>query len=70
VVLERRTVLEALCRCAPCTFEDLVEALALEGDKRPLRKILADLIREGLVEKKPNYERGKLEYAARPGACG
>jgi len=70
VGLDRSTVLEALCKCSPCTFEELVETLGLEGDKRPLRRIIADLVREGLVRKKPNYEKGKLEYEASPGACG
>jgi len=70
VGLDRDTVLEVLCRCAPCTFEELVEALPVEGDKRPLRRILADLIREGVVGKKPNYDRGKLEYEVKPGVCG
>lgn len=59
----REEVLRLICECQPCTWEDLL-AIAGDVDKRHLRHVISDLIREGLVVKEANYERRKLEYRA------
>ncbi len=59
--LDRETLLKLLCECGKCAWEDLHPRLG-PGDKREARKMLADLIREGLVVKEVDYERRKLLY--------
>jgi len=65
----REEVLRALCKCAPCTFEELVQALGYEGDLRDVRRLVADMVREGVVAKKPDYARGKVVLVS-PEGCG
>ena len=60
----REEVLRAICSCQPCTWEDLLAVMGDDVDKRALRHVIADLIREGVVVKEANYERRKLEYRA------
>jgi DNA-binding transcriptional ArsR family regulator len=57
----KRRILEAL-RERPLTMEELVEKLGWEGDRRPLRKVVAELVKEGVIVKVPDYERKKLVF--------
>ena len=59
--MKREFLLELLCECGKCAWEDLYPRLG-PGDKRSVRKLLAELIREGLVVKEVDYERRKLLY--------
>ncbi len=62
----REVILRVLRECQPCTWEDLLARLRDEGvapgDLRDLRRIIADMIREGLIVKEPDYNRRKLVY--------
>ncbi len=46
------------------TFEELARALSWSGDRRPLRKALADLVREGRVLRVPDYDRRRMVFTA------
>ncbi len=59
----REELLRVLCECSPCTWEDLLSRLG-DVDKRAVRAVLAEMIREGVLEKRPDYERAKLVYVA------
>ncbi len=65
-MVDRETILRVLRECQPCTWEDLLARLRNEGidpgDLRGLRRIIADMIREGLIVKEPDYDRRKLVY--------
>lgn len=58
----RKRIIEALGRCGPCSFEDLLEALGGGVDLWRLRRILADMVRRGEIVKEPSQERRKLLY--------
>jgi hypothetical protein len=60
-------LVEKLCRCKECAIEELLSDF--EGDRREARAILADLVRMGLVMKKPDYERRKLVFKATERLC-
>ncbi|MCE4608160.1 MAG: hypothetical protein F7B61_04290 [Caldisphaeraceae archaeon] len=47
------------------TFEEIKAKVGWEGDLRPLRKALSCLIREGLVERIPDYERKRMTFRKR-----
>ncbi len=61
----KRLIISVLQNCQPCSFEDLLNYMSFRGDLRALRKALAELVREGVVVKVPDYERKKLLYALR-----
>ena len=65
-MVDREAILKVLRECQPCTWEDLLARLKDEGidpgDLRGLRRIIADMIREGLIVKEPDYDRRKLVY--------
>jgi len=64
-------LLRILCRSSrPLTVEEIVEAVGWSGDRRPLRRALADLVRRGLVDKIPDYEGRVMRFRARGGGCG
>ena len=44
------------------TFSEIVAALGWTGDRRPLRKALAELVREGRVLRVPDYERRRMTF--------
>ena len=44
------------------TFEELARELGWSGDKRPLRSVIAELIREGFIVKTADYNRRRLVY--------
>lgn len=55
-------ILEALERKGPMSLEELLKELEWREDLRPLRKAIAEMIREGVVDREPNYEKKKLVY--------
>ncbi len=58
-------VIKLLERLGRATYEDLVKELVKEGvivDSLSLRKVLANLIKNGVVVKVPNPQRMKFEY--------
>ena len=65
-MVDRETILRILRECQPCTWEELLARLRDEGiapsDLRDVRHIIADMIREGLIVKEPDYDRRKLVY--------
>ncbi|GBF08815.1 MarR family transcriptional regulator [Aeropyrum pernix] len=71
--LEAR-ILRILGESGGLTMEELVERLGWSGDRRPLRRAVASLVRKGLVVKVPDYSRGKVVLKAaggsRPGRSG
>jgi predicted transcriptional regulator len=44
------------------TFNEIKNSLGWLGDNRALRKILSNLIREGKIERIPNYERRRMAF--------
>jgi len=50
------------------SFEELLSNLKWEGDLRPLRRLIADMVREGLILKEPDYAKRKMVYRAKGGA--
>ncbi len=64
-------VLEALRRAGrPLSARELVEVLGWEGDARPVRRALARLVREGLVERVPDYEGRIQRFRPKRGGGG
>ncbi len=61
--IERR-VLDLLRRRGPMTMEEIIETLRWEGDRRSLRRVVAEMVRKGLLSKKPDYERRKILFYA------
>ena len=55
-------LLEVIPRDRGVTFSEIVAALGWEGDRRPLRKALAELVREGRVLRVPDYERKRMTF--------
>ncbi|MFN4046177.1 MAG: hypothetical protein ACK4H7_02420 [Acidilobaceae archaeon] len=55
-------ILEALEKKGPMSLEELLKEIEWTGDLKPLRRILAEMIRENIIVKEPNYERKKLVY--------
>jgi len=51
----------------PLSFPEIVEALGWEGSKEEVRRALADLVREGRVERVPDYERRLMVFRVRRG---
>lgn len=58
----RARIVEILSRRGSATFEELLVELRWEGDLRPLRRLLADMIREGVIRKEPDYAKRKMVY--------
>ncbi len=50
------------------TFGEIVAALSWTGDRRPLRRAIGDLVREGMVLREPNYERRRMTFRRSPRA--
>jgi len=62
----RERILEVLERAGrPLEFAEIVEALGWEGPREELRLALAGLVREGLVERVPDYERRRMVFRLR-----
>ena len=60
-------LIRRLCSCRECTVDELLEGL--EVNRVEARKRLAQLVREGLVEKKPDYGKRKLVFQAGDELC-
>ena len=58
----KRRILEILSQRGPMSFEELLSNLKWEGDLRPLRRLIADMVREGLILKEPDYTKRKMVY--------
>lgn len=44
------------------TFGEIANLLSWSGDRRPLRKALAELVREGKVRRVPDYTRKRMVF--------
>lgn len=44
------------------TFNEIASLLSWSGDRRPLRKVLASLVREGKVQRVPDYDKKKMVF--------
>mgnify|MGYP001773300648 CR=1 FL=1 len=44
------------------TFSEVVALVGWQGDLRPLRRALAELVREGKVQRAPDYERRRVTF--------
>ncbi|MGC9071098.1 MAG: hypothetical protein ACP5HK_00140 [Acidilobus sp.] len=44
------------------TFTEIVTVMSWTGDRRPLRKALSELIREGRVLREPDYQRRRIVF--------
>ena len=68
-MVDKETILRIISDCQPCTWEDLLSKLRSEGssldDLREIRRVLAELVREGIIVKEPDYDRRKLMYRVR-----
>lgn len=64
----RDRVIEALCACSPCTLQSLAEKLP-DVHITELRRVISELLREGVVSKEPDYEHRKLVYKVDPRVC-
>lgn len=49
----------------PLSFAELAAALEWQGPREELRRALAELVREGKVERVPDYERRRMVFRAR-----
>ncbi|MEB2836757.1 MAG: hypothetical protein GSR80_000708 [Desulfurococcales archaeon] len=59
----KRRVVEVLRSAGrPLEVGEIAEALEWRGDLRPLRRVLAGLVREGVVLRVPDYERRRMVY--------
>ncbi len=52
----------SVLREGPKTFEEIVEALGWRGDRRELRRVLAEMVKSGVVVKEPDYERRRMVF--------
>ncbi|MGC9209804.1 MAG: hypothetical protein ACP5FT_00815 [Acidilobus sp.] len=62
----KEMILSVLSPQRGLTFSEIVQALSWTGDKRPLRKALGDLVREGKVLREPDYERKRMVFRRAP----
>ncbi len=44
------------------SFEELLAELGWSGDLRVLRRVIAEMIREGVIVKEPDYSKRKMVY--------
>ncbi|MFZ8794826.1 MAG: hypothetical protein ACO2O2_13225 [Acidilobaceae archaeon] len=61
----RSRILSILSKRGSLSFEELLAELGLSGDLRVLRRVLADMVREGIIVKEPDYSRRKVVYLIR-----
>jgi predicted transcriptional regulator len=59
----RSRILDALSRRGSLSFEELIAELRWSGDLRVLRRVLASMIREGVIFRKPDYSKRKMVYS-------
>jgi DNA-binding IclR family transcriptional regulator len=51
----------------PMAFAEIVEALRWEGPREEVRRALADLVRDGRVERVPDYDRRLMVFRVKRG---
>lgn len=51
----------------PMAFAEIVEALGWEGPREEARRALADLVRDGRVERVPDYDRRLMGFRVKRG---
>ena len=61
----RSRILSILSKRGSLSFEELLAELGWSGDLRVLRRVLADMVREGIIVKEPDYSRRKIVYRIR-----
>ena len=63
-MVDKERVLKIISEKQPCSTEDLIAALGIHDKKDlvRLRRILAELVRDGTLAKKPDYKRRKIVY--------
>jgi DNA-binding HxlR family transcriptional regulator len=61
----RSRILSILSKRGSLSFEELLAELGWSGDLRVLRRVLADMVREGIIVKEPDYSRRKVVYRIR-----
>jgi hypothetical protein len=60
-------LLNVVSQCSPCSFKEIREHLEkiFAGrilDWRVVRRVLADLVKEGKIRRKPDYEKRVIVY--------
>ncbi|MEB3846978.1 MAG: hypothetical protein GSR74_03270 [Desulfurococcales archaeon] len=60
-------LIRRLCSCRECAINELLQGV--EADRIEVRKLVARLVREGLVEKKPDYDKRKMVFRVRDELC-
>ncbi len=67
----RGKILEVLRHAGkPLEVGEIAEALGWSGDLRHLRRVLASLVREGVVVRIPDYGRRRMVYTLAGGGGG
>ncbi len=61
----RSRILDVLSRLGSLSFEELLAELRWDGDLRVLRRVLADMVRDGVLVKEPDYSKRKVVYRLR-----
>ena len=62
----KELILDVLSSERGLTFSEIAAALSWTGDRRPLRKALSDLVREGKVLREPDYQRKRMVFRKAP----
>lgn len=63
----RERVVKAIEELGSATFEEIAERVGWSGDRRLLRSLLAELVREGVVVREPDYERRRMVFRVNRG---
>jgi len=58
----RARILDILSKRGDLSFEELLAELGWSGDLRVLRRVLAGMVREGVIVKEPDYSKRKMVY--------
>lgn len=63
----KERVIRAIEELGSATFDEIVERIEWSGDRRPLRALLAKLVREGILVREPDYGRRKFVFRVNRG---
>ncbi|MCE4612874.1 MAG: hypothetical protein F7C07_03465 [Desulfurococcales archaeon] len=65
--VSREKILKVISDNQPCSTEELIATLGINDKKDlvKLRRILAELVRNGILAKKPDYKRRKIVYVVK-----
>lgn len=66
--MEEEKILEVLCSCGQCTMAELKARLA-SVELQLIRRIISELLRQGIIEKRPDYSKNKLVYVPKKAYC-